>query len=352
MVKRENWKVLILPLVFLCSISALGQTSGVEVEALLAPVNTLSINDLDFVNTTTPKWLFTVSLTPRVPVPLDVRMNIRLAVSLANDGTFDRAAEYQTRPFTLTGPRSITNFDLRDPAFKESFHIDDQARRQFENTALPGGVVPSGAYEFIVEITSADGQTVLGNDEERLTLTNPGVVELLFPSDGEGISTQYPLFQWRGDAPEWRLSVYQQLPGQSSLEEAASGIPHLTTTVSSTNYQYPSGGARYLEKGNTYVWFVEGMLQGTGGATSSFRSPLRSFFVTEGPAALAPSLLDELARALGPRYQGMINQLRSQGLSPSGTVRLNGSPISTMEMMNILGVLRTNPDAVTTVVIE
>jgi hypothetical protein len=343
--------VLLLSLLFigLSSSPAQGQ---IGVQTTLAPVNTLSINDVDFINTTTPKWLFTVVLTPQVAVPVQVRMNIRLAVSFTGDGSFNQAARYASPVFELTGTRTLTNIDLRAPEFRAPVDLDEQARERFEETGLPSGSVPAGSYEFFVEITTADGQTVLGNDDERLLLTNPSTVESLMPSDGESVLTSYPLFQWRGDAAKWRIAVFQRLPGQSGLEETAAGVPHLTAEVTGQSYQYPAAGARTLQQGETYVWYVEGFQPSLGGNEHSFRSTLRSFTVSGGSPAITRSLLDDLEQALGPRYQGLIDQLRSEGFSPSGTIRLNGTPISITELMGILATLRGDPDAVTSVVIE
>jgi hypothetical protein len=338
--------VLLLSLVFLRMSSSPAQ-SQVDVQTTLAPVSSLSINDVDFINSTTPKWLFTVVLTPHVAVPVEVRLRIRIAVSFADDGSFSQAALYTSPSFQLTGVRTLTNLDLREPALRAPVQLDQQARQRFEDTGLPSGQVPAGSYVFFVEITTADGQTVLGGDDDQLVLTNPSTVELFT------VTTPFPLFQWRGDSPSWHISVFQRLPGQSSLEEAAAGVPHLSIDATGQSLQYPAAGARALEPGESYVWYVDGTPPSAGGVQGGFRSALRSFTVaTTGSAALSPSLLDELARVLGPRYEGLIDQLRNQGFSPSGTVRLNGSPVTNAELMNILGYLRGNPDAVTLVVSE
>lgn len=354
MIKQEKRKLLvILPLLILCVFRSPAQTDPVGVQTLLAPLNTLSITDLDFINATTPKWLFTITLTPNVPVPLVVSMRLTLAISIAGNGTFDPAAYYQSNNFELVGTRSLTNFDLRDPAMKREFRILPDARQRIEETALPGGVVPSGSYRFRVQIFAADGTTLLGDDEEEVILSNPGVVELLLPSDGEMLATQYPLFQWRGDAPSWQISVYQRLPGQASLEESASGAPHMTATVSGPTFQYPAAGARLLETGASYVWFVEGLVRGSGGTGSTYKSPIRSFTISDnGLAGPAPSLLDELERTLGPQYRTVFDQIRSEGLSATGVMKLNGMPISRSELLAILNALRTAPGAVSSAVLE
>jgi hypothetical protein len=346
---REKRYLVVLLLLLLAWLSP--SPAQVNVQTTLAPVSTLSINDVDFINSTTPHWLFTIVLTP-TEVPVEVRLRIRLAVAFSADGSFGDAALYESPAFELTGPRTITNLDLRRAELSAPVHIDAGARRQFEETGLPSGTIPAGSYRFFVEVTTADLATVLGSDEDELIIANPGTVDLLVPSDGEAVPTTFPLFQWRGDASSWHIAVYHRLPGQSGYEEAVSGVPHLTADVTGQSFQYPAAGARVLEPGESYVWYVEGVEPSAGGTPRSFRSPLRSFTVTTGSAGLAPSLLDELEMALGPRYRGLIDQLRSEGLSPSGTIRLNGSPVSMTELMTILGTLRGNPDAVTSVVIE
>jgi hypothetical protein len=349
--QEKRYLVLVLSLLLIGMSSSPAQ-DPIGVQSILAPVSTLTINDVDFINSTTPKWLFTVVLTPQGTVPVQVSLRIRIAVSFTDDGSFSQAALYTSPPFELAGIRTLTNLDLREPELRAPVQLNQQVRQRFQDAGLPSGLLPAGSYEFVAEVTTVDGLTVLGSDDDRLVLTNPSTVELLLPSEGEAVSTPFPLFQWRGDASSWHIAVYQRLPGQAGPEETVAGVPHLTADATTQSFQYPAAGARVLETGKTYVWYVEGVEPATGGVPRTFRSPLRSFTVSTGSAGLSPSLLDELERALGPRYQGVIDQLRAEGFSPSGTMRLNGSPISTTELMNILGVLRGNPDAVTSVVIE
>ncbi len=349
--EKRYLALLLFPLFF--GMSASPCQSQIGVQTTLAPVSSLTINDVDFINSTTPHWLFTIVLSPmpEVQLPVDVRLRIRIAASFSDDGSFSQAALYTSPVFSLNGPRTLTNLDLRQPEFRAPVQLDQQARQRFEETGLPSGQVPAGLYEFVAEVLTGDGQTVLGSGDGRLILTNPSTVELLSPSDGEVLGTAFPLLQWRGDAPSWRVAVYHRLPGQSGLEETASGVPNLVTVEATQSFQYPAAGARALEKGETYVWYVEGILPATGGVARTVRSPLRSFTVG-GDAANASSLLDDLERALGPRYQGLIDQLRGEGLTAPGVLRLNGTPISTAELLGILQTLRANPDAVTSVVLE
>ncbi len=343
---------LLLPLLALALTSPawLSAQPTVTVSTVTAPVQTLSINDVDFLNSTTPKWIFSIIMSSSSPDPVEVRMELRLSVSLATGDQFDNLVFLRSEPFVVTGTRTITNLDLRNEALVGEYITDDGAMSKLREVALSTGIVPAGEYRFAVAVYVGD---VVQTGDFSLILTNPSSVELIAPADGDGFVGRFPLFQWQGDAPSWKVSIYEQLPGQGSREEAVSGIPHLIATVTSQTFQYPTSGVRALEENHTYVWFVEGVFGVAGGTSQGFKSPLRSFTVApSGSGESFSSLLDELERALGPQYQTVIDDIRQQGLTSSGIMRLNGSPITAAELTNILNMLRSNPDAVSSAVLE
>lgn len=346
MTKRPLWFACVFLLLF--PLSLFSQPIQIQEPVITAPVQTLSVNDVDFVNSTTPKWIFTITLITGISEPVKVTMTIDLTVRLANGENLGSVVRLETDTFVVTGTRSITNLDLKNPQLRKQYVVNDAARKRLEEIALPSGLVPAGFYNFDVQARSITDEATSRFD---LILSNPSTVELLSPVHGDAFVNEFPLFQWRGDAPRWRIAVYEMLPDQRSLEEAVSGIPHLSTEVSASSLQYPST-ARPLLPGRTYAWYVEGLVTGAGGVTQSQRSEIRSFSVATMTMESVSSLLDELERVLGPRYQSVIAAIRSEGLSPSGVMRLNGSPISTSELLGILSQLRSNADAVTSVTVE
>jgi hypothetical protein len=185
-----------------------------------------------------------------------------------------------------------------------------------------------------------------------ITLTNPSSVELLLPRDGDQTVNEFPFFQWLWDGTDSEISIYEKLPGQSSLEEVVSGVPHLSRTVQTKSFQYPASGVRTLVPGKTYVWFVKGLAGVSGGTQAASRSSLRSFTVASGDRSAFWGFLEELERALGPRYKSLFDQIRAEGLSPSETMRLNGSQISTAELMELLNQFRADQDLVNSVRLE
>lgn len=326
----------------------------IRIQSVATPARTLSVNDVDFVHSTTPKWIFTIAFNVEDVAPVSATLRMQIDIHLATGEDLIGFLTLTTNTFTITGQRTITNFDLKDPVLAREYVVNDSHKKQLEDIALSSGLLPAGVYKFLVEVTPADGRGI-SRDQFQLDLTNPSTVELLSPFDQDAFVNEFPLFQWRGDAPEWRLSIFQRLAGQAGYEEIASGVPYYTVKTSAQSFQYPGGGSRLLQPGQTYVWFVEGLIAGAGGNVQTFKSALRQFMVagrgTEAMSGNTVTFLDELERALGPQYKGLIDQIRSEGLS-SGTMLLNGSPISRSEVLNILNQLRENQDSVTSVVLE
>lgn len=334
----------------LCFARATGQSPVIRVSHILAPVNQLSVSDIDFRHSTTPKWLFTININVTGVPSLWVKMSVAASFSLSNDGSYTNALTFTTDSFLVTGSRSVSNLDLDRTIGLESYNVDNAARRQLEETSLSGGQVPSGTYSFNVDVYPAAGGSHTSTTF-TIVLTNPTALELISPIDGDQFVTPFPLFQWLYDGPKSRISIYEKLPGQSTLEEAASGIPHYSTIIASNSLQYPSTGARLLEPGKTYVWYVEGFSNASGGTTIGRKSAPRSFTVSSNGAQSLSSILDDLARAL-PQYQSLFDELKSQGFTTAGTLQLNGATISVSDLQRLLNKLRTNPDAVTSVELE
>ena len=75
------------------------------------------------------------------------------------------------------------------------------------------------------------------------------------------------------------------------------------------------------------------------------------FKVEAGPGSLS-SLLDELERALDPKYKPVFDQIRSEGLTPFGAALINGGAVSGPDLARLLDYIRNNPGSVLTVGIE
>jgi len=320
----------------------------ITIHAISAPINIISFSDVDFLHNASPQWLFSVDLGVQGGGTVNVYAKLTLEVTLASGEHWGDALVLTTKTFTVAGSRTFTNLDIgKGKAIQDSGLVwNSEAKAKFTDIALPSGQMPAGTYTFHIELFSANSQNSLGGDSFSFLLTNPTSVELLFPMDGDRHVSPLPLFQWAFDGTRSKISIYELLPGQSSLEEATQGVAILSLEVPFTSFQYPSAGVRALVPGHTYVWYVDGEVRALGGKLTLLKSPLRSFTVEAGPSAAA-SLLDEVEMALDPKYKPLFDQIRSEGLTPTGAIRVNGGAIQINELLEILKYLRTHPDAVT-----
>lgn len=342
---------------FFASVVLLTSSPRTQAEIIIdppitAPVSSLTISDVDFLNSTSPKWLFTISMRTSDGSAVTARMRISLRILLPNEAPYEDAIVINTKDphLNIPGRVTFTNLDLGRTIPVDRAEIRSDARRRLEETALPTGMIPAGTYEFLVEVTPMAGGPG-ATTRFTIVISNPSSVELLSPFPEDPFVNPHPLFQWLYDGGSSRLSVFERLPGQGSLEETASGVPHLRVTIGQKSYQYPNAGVRSLQPGKSYVWYVEGLSGATGGTQTPVRSELRSFTVTSGNVSDSWLLL-ELERLLGNRYPGLIDQIKKGGLLPSGRVTLNGSPLSIAELIQLLGELGVDTEAITSATLE
>jgi hypothetical protein len=348
--------LLLIAIVVATALPLCAQSQAIDITASAAPVDMLTLQDVDFINSTSPKWLFTIDLRVRGAVGngalVRAVMRMFLDVTLSSGESFPSASRYETAQFEIRGSRSFTNLDLRDPEIRHEYSMDAVAKRRFEEIALPSGILPAGVYTFRIEVVDTRN-VLIGKASFKFVLKNPSRLELVFPLDNDRTVGQFPLFQWNFDGQRARISVFERLPGQSSPEEATSGIPHVSSEVTGNSFLYPSAGVRPLEPGKSYAWFVEGLYGASGGSNRSLRSPIRSFTVNAGGSNPAiQSLLDELEKALGPKHKALFERIRAEALSPTGQIRLNGAPVTTSELIKLIAQLRDNPASVLSADIE
>jgi hypothetical protein len=340
--------LLLIAIVVLAVPASFAQAPVIDISTATAPVDVLTIQDVDFINALSPKWLFSIDLRVRggVPASVNASMRITLDVAMATGESFTRVSTYATKTFAIPGSRSFSNLDLASPSVKSEYTVDDAAKRRLEQMALPTGFMPAGVYTFRIDVT-VERYNQTYSATFRFVLTNPSRLDLVMPMQNDHTVNEFPLFQWTFDGPRSRLSVFEKLPNQSSLEEAISGVPHLTTEVNTTSFLYPAGGVRPLEPGKTYVWFVEGIYGNTSGPGNTVKSQLRSFTVSAGGSNQAmEGLLADLEKALGPDHKAVFDRIRENLLSPTGQMRVDGKVISVTDLVKLIKQFRANPNSV------
>ncbi len=351
------------PFVLCCAIvlaAVPGSSQNIVMTTTSAVLDQATIADVDFIRSTTPKWLFTIDLRavpPGTPVS-NLVIGIDGDFALASGRSAEDVVVLTTLPFTVDGSLTLTNLDLARPGIKGNYRFDTDAliRLGVRDIALSGTQLPAGTYTLnivVYQLENAQRGAEKARGRVVFVLGNPSSVELLFPVDGDRAVGQFPLFQWLYDGKLSRLSVYERLPGQASLEEAVEGVPHIVQEVAGLSFQYPSAGVRSLQPGRTYVWYVDGLLRSAGGTLQATRSSLRSFTVTSGGSdTQEETLLDRLERALGPRHKSLFDQIRASEFGPSGVPRLDDAPLTPAQIDSLITLIRRNPDLVRRVYVQ
>src|SRR5512141_1153727 len=148
--RRGLWLLLMTGLLLL---PAMLPAQGIQVTALTAPVTTLRIGDVDFVNSPAPKWLFTIDINTGGK-SIDARLHMSLRTQLASGEDFNPATSLVTKSFRVEGMRTITNLDIGKGKAIEveegGYEKNPDAKKKFETVALPSGVMPAGVYTFHV----------------------------------------------------------------------------------------------------------------------------------------------------------------------------------------------------------
>jgi hypothetical protein len=331
---------------------AFAQPATVTVTTQNAVVDALTYADIDFYHSTSPQWLFTIDLRCVPPATsARVTMTVHLDLALANGDSYADAVLMVTEPFDVSPSRTFTNVDFVNSPLVQEFTIKQEVKDRYQGDIRSSQSLPAGTYTIRVDVQPA-GQGRPETGSFAFILTNPSAIELIAPMDADQFVNRFPLFQWRFDGQLSRIRIFERLTGQISLEEATSGVPHASADVSTNSYQYPPVGVRALEPGKTYVWYVEGLARTAGNLSSAMRSPLRSFTVaTEGQASMQ-SYLDELERALGPKYTALFDKIRADRLVLTGTMRVDGSAIFPPDLLRLINQFRNDPDAVLKATIE
>lgn len=250
-------------LVALCLCAFAQGQNQVELTVSVPGINQIYAADLDIEHFKSSQILFIASLTPLQNVPVSVKLDVQVYVTLPDQPRFLIASATST-PLTLSPgeTKSITNVDLsgpNPPIHLEKYNYDQAQFDKIKSVAMATGKMPAGIYEFYVRCLTLDNLPASNAVQSQIVVTNPGRLELRLPADRDVVSTLFPHFEWTADADTVILSVYEKLPNQTDPQDVVSGIPFLRTAVGGKSFNYPPAGVgvRPLAYGKTYYWYIE-----------------------------------------------------------------------------------------------
>jgi hypothetical protein len=286
--------------------------------------------------------------------------------------TYGDLANGQTEPFPLKpGQRiRITNKNLfsdSNPFSLRDYNIGP-AGDDIKDKILGTGRIPSDRYRFEFLLSSQENGQILDRDDIILDITNPQTLDLLAPGlnaeeGGSTIVTRFPLFRWESSMNKFRFVIAEKIPGlheHDSPEEIINDRIRFETTLlvnskildnpementegvvlPSHSFQYPAT-AWPLESGKTYYWRLEGLVA-TSGTPMNMPSPVWAFTIqndlsntwTDRERELIIDMLSTLSMDAFQNLFGPGGLL--QNYKPTGTVLLNGRPVSIQELRDLL----------------
>jgi hypothetical protein len=243
----------------------------------------------------------------------------------------------ETEPFLINGPRSLTATDLASGGASDikikgnPYRENKSLRDRIQNYAKQFPTAPVGQYIIqLVAFDSSNTRNLGPGTQKTITIRNASPdeiqVNLIDPQVGAVISTTLPTFSWTSPNPNVTLYVFEMLPIYQSLQEATNGIPFLKQEVNGPQtFTYPANASRRLEQNKLYVWYVEASVT-TNRQTVQKQSELRLFKIQLDNRANQE--VSDLMNGLGGGAAGTFSTLQSIGWTPSGTMTLDGKPLT------------------------
>lgn len=313
-----------------------------------------------------------------VPSPVAPTPKISLAVSLwadIPDLDIQNAQLFaiRTEPFILKGAVTLTNRDLTTfsnqiltengenitlRATRENIEsLPASQRESLLNKILTLTAVPAGVYRFRYSISSEDGAFLSPvSDELSFEFEPPTNIQLITPGDHTNVQTINPIFYWQSTGAAAgaqsaagtqryqygiRISEYDPShhgsPAEALEDDANVPFPDdggFLRLQAVSSFQYPFTAAKQLEIGKQYVWQVRKYFQ-TSHGEETIDSEIYTF--TVGGQQVDP-LRSALESILGTQrynqYFGIGGPLAGYSVLPE-TIRLNGRPLSTSDLMKL-----------------
>lgn len=278
--KYSPQTILILFLLVLFPSLAFAQVSSdtviVDLQLFIPEAGIFFLNDLNLTNLSNSPLIFAVTIENYFMVQKELVLHF--GISRGNEKLIDGI----TQPFFISPfPARIylTSQNLLGEGGQYSLQNIDigSATEELRDAILAQGKLPTGLYQFFVEVdyenNNVSQRTVI--DIEEITINNPTTLDLISPGmpaemgDPIEIYTTLPLFQWHSNASEFRITVCEKLPMNSSPADVMNNEPRLQQMVPPNQSYFlypPSGpGAWPLEEGKTYYWQMVAIAQSSSG---------------------------------------------------------------------------------------
>jgi hypothetical protein len=261
-------------------------------------------------------------------------------------------AQLISDPFTLPVPDPMPDPGSNQPAYRAS-NVDlisvgtipgtgivlnysekefDLPDEDYERYLATSGRLNRGVYSLRATMVNT-AWTDDALTEMRLHITNPSLIRLMFPLNGEQVTTDFPLFQFESDASNFMVHIYKRLNPEDDVETVLSGHPTLEFETPMKQFSYHVTDGDPLESGATYLWYVDALVYTTNGL-ESFKSNVWRFTVnTEGRITERYNAEELLRSLLGDRMARFLDMLADYDIR---SILYNGEYISFDDLLEVL----------------
>ncbi|MBU1881090.1 MAG: hypothetical protein ABIE92_15040 [bacterium] len=320
---------------------------------LPADVEAIRMEDLQFARQNFNKIIFVTVFKSETEVPgVFIDFSLRCTKGEILHG--------QTAQFILpAGACKLTNLDLTLPGSQtrlEEFELLDMAE-WLNQQMTQSGYLPPGEYSLTLQLKqAADSIVTLASDAVDITLKNPFGVDLTQPDGNYRNPTQVTLddlkFAWSSNARRYRITIYNggyhpiAPPNLKRLPVVldVGGIQSLRQK----SYQPGDTQRQLFQPGKTYYWIVTARVT-TSHGEKAFVSRIGAFQIRYSPQDW-DQIIASLYQILGDDTLSVLNDI--SGLTPNGSVRLDGRRIGIAELSEIAAQFQEKQLRKTSVTIE
>lgn len=334
--------VFLVPLLFLIlTFRANPQISSFDL-ILYDNITTIDFGNLAFINgLASTQSIFYVEMAPQgVPVRLQGKIEWQRTIDARNRELF---VNFRTNTFAS---RNFYNTDLGGSDIQMDYYNVTQS---VVSDLIALGR-PSGIFWITLEVIGPDNTVVQKSDVEQIVFLNPTQSIMVTNPVNGGTESEWNVFvNWTQvtGAASYTIKINNRRdPNQSPEEALAQGNPVLDMTIPATNLTAttltltPDALARPWAQGDEIVLQVSAYVEGPGGGNTLY-SNIVSFFIgseaTATPAGVQNALIVLLNSLESDSVAGdLAKRLLSGEIQLTGTIMLDGQPISLQQLLELL----------------
>ncbi len=250
-----------------------GQGIDVDLQLFIPAQGIFYLNDLSVGDLSSAPIVFTVQLTNNYPEEKMVKLTLIITQITQMSNSLELLRSETNFFPLLPGILPLTSRDILSESGEYALTdvTIENTSDQLKDYILSTGKLPTGRYEFQIQVEVQGDTNPAGTDIEEININTPTLLDLVSPGQRADsphlpeLFTKQPFFQWESNATKFEVTVCEKLGTNTSPEDVMHNEPRVREIVENqTFYQYPPD-AWELEDGKTYYWQIVALIESSGG---------------------------------------------------------------------------------------